>query len=69
MKFQIAIIVLTLAFSLFLKAGSDSLVIKFKDNHVEKIDVSLISRIQFENITGVGRHRGAQRAGFDRAAD
>jgi len=53
MKFLFTTLLLVFAMSFYSRAESDSLVIKFKDNHVEKIDVSLISRIQFENITGV----------------
>ena len=46
-------LILFFAFNFSTKAESDSLVIKFKDNHIEKIDVSQIAKIRFENITGV----------------
>ena len=53
MKFLFAALILSLAFSFITKAENDSLVIKFKDNHVETINISQIAKIQFENITAV----------------
>ena len=53
MKFIFTVLSLLIAFSFCTMAANDSLVIKFKDNHIEKIDVSQIAKIRFENITGV----------------
>ena len=42
-----------LVFSLLAKAESDTLVIKLKNNQIEKIAISQIQKIRFENITSV----------------
>ncbi|MBM2813391.1 MAG: Por secretion system C-terminal sorting protein [Ignavibacteria bacterium] len=53
MKNAIILFVLALFFSSISKAQSDTLLIKLKNGQVEKIAVSQIMKIQFENITSV----------------
>lgn len=53
MKISIVVLMLTLVFSIYVKAESDTLVIKLKNNQIEKIAVSQIQKIKFENVTGV----------------
>jgi flagellar hook assembly protein FlgD len=54
MKFLILSILFTLVFCFCSKAESDTLVITLKNNQTEKIPISHIQKIQFENITAVG---------------
>jgi len=53
MKFLCAIIILFLCLSFESNAQGDTLVINLKNSQVEKIAVSQIAKIQFENITAV----------------
>ena len=53
MKFLILSLVLTLSCIFESIAQSDSLIIKLKNNQTEKIAVSQIKKIQFENVTDV----------------
>jgi len=53
MKIILYSILIALVFAITCKAESDTLVIKLKNNQIEKIAVSQIQKIQFENITGV----------------
>ena len=53
MKFLCAIIILFLCLSFESNAQGDTLVINLKNNRVEKILISQIQKIQFENVTAV----------------
>jgi hypothetical protein len=53
MKSPITIFILLFVYSLTLKAETDTLVITLKNNQIEKIAITQIQKIQFENITSV----------------
>ena len=53
MKIFIVTLILTFAFSIYAKAESDTLVINLKNSQVDKIAISQIQKIKFENITSV----------------
>ena len=53
MKYLIIASLLLFVFSIESSAQSDSLVIMLKNNQVEKIAVSQIQSIKFENLTGI----------------
>jgi hypothetical protein len=53
MKFLVFSLFLSFIFYFTAMADGDTLVIKLKDNKTEKIAVSDILKIQFENVTGV----------------
>jgi hypothetical protein len=56
MKFLIFSLILFFVFIFYSKAENDTLVITLKNNQVEKIAVSQIQKIQFENVTGIEEH-------------
>ncbi len=51
MKLLITAFVILIALSISLSAQTDTLVIKLKNNQVEKIAVANIKTIKFENVT------------------
>jgi len=53
MKLLITAFVILIAYSISLFAQTDTLVIKLKNNQIEKIAVSSIKTIKFENVTSV----------------
>jgi flagellar hook assembly protein FlgD len=53
MKILMTLFIVFLAFSFYSKAQSDTLLINMKNNRVEKIPLSRIQKIQFEDLTGV----------------
>ncbi|MFC2131089.1 T9SS type A sorting domain-containing protein [Bacteroidota bacterium] len=53
MKYFFAILIPTFFFNICLQAQSDTLVIKMKNSQIEKIAISQITKIQFENILAV----------------
>lgn len=53
MKFLTAALIMLLAFGIIASAQTDTLVIKLKNNQIEKIAVSKIKQIKFENVTAV----------------
>jgi len=53
MKFLTATLIMLLAFGFIASAQTDTLVIKLKNNQIEKIAVSNIKQIKFENVTAV----------------
>jgi hypothetical protein len=53
MKYLTLIMILVIAFILECYSQSDTLVINLKNNQIEKIEISKIQKIQFENITAV----------------
>ncbi|MEI6089296.1 MAG: T9SS type A sorting domain-containing protein [bacterium] len=53
MKFLLTAIIVLFAYSYCLDAQTDTLVIKLKNNQIDKIAVSKIRTIKFENVTSV----------------
>jgi flagellar hook assembly protein FlgD len=53
MKFYVILIAIFISLSLKSFAQSDTLVITLKNNQTEKIAITQIQKIQFENITGI----------------
>jgi|WetSurMetagenome_2_1015567.scaffolds.fasta_scaffold803409_1 flagellar hook assembly protein FlgD len=53
MKFLLIGLIFNFLFIFGIKAQSDTLLIKLKNNQIERIAVSQIQKIQFENITSV----------------
>ncbi|MFC2131086.1 T9SS type A sorting domain-containing protein [Bacteroidota bacterium] len=53
MKFLVFTLIIALAFSIYAQAQSDTLLIKMEDGQSEKIAISGIKMIQFENILAV----------------
>jgi len=53
MKFLMSTILILFACSLIASSQTDTLVIKLKNNTIEKIAVSKIQKIKFENVTAV----------------
>ncbi|MFA6572066.1 MAG: T9SS type A sorting domain-containing protein [Bacteroidota bacterium] len=53
MKYILSILIFLLTFNFESKSQSDTLVIHFTNNKEEKIALSQIQKIQFENVTGV----------------
>jgi len=53
MKCTIITLILTVVFFFDAKSQADTLVINLKNNQVEKIPISQIQKITFENVTGV----------------
>ena len=53
MRFLYLPLFLLFAFPIFVRAQSDTLLIKLKDNTVERIAVSQIQKVEFENLTDV----------------
>ncbi|MEI6091717.1 MAG: T9SS type A sorting domain-containing protein [bacterium] len=53
MKFLTTALIMLIAFAFVASAQTDTLVIKLKNNQIEKIAVSKIKQIKFENVTAV----------------